>query len=510
MTAAVAGEQIVDPPKKGVRWLALIAAMLGTTVYMMTVTTSGTAIPHMQGAFSAAPDQMAWLFTAFIIGTTIMTACSGWLAVRFGRRNFYLASAIGFTVSSTLCGFSESLEQAVLFRTLQGISGAPLIPLGQAIAIDAFPPNRQGQATTLWSIGGMWGSIFGPILGGALVNNYGWPWVFFICVPFGVAAALATWAFVPHGRDVEKRNFNWFGFAIISIAIAAFETMLNRGERLDWFSSPEIVIEGIVAAMAFYIFVVHTVTARTPFFDRGLFQDRNYLIALAFIFVYGSVVFLQILLIPLLLQDLAGYDIEQVGTLLTIRGLGVAAGMFMLIPFSDRIDPRLILLFGFGCLIVSSWGMSGSSLDIRTFDVAWTNFVQGIGSGVAYVPIVIFGFSTLPQRLRNEGVALLYLVSNIGTATGTAFIFNYLSRNMQVNQGIISEYMSPYSEMFKLGLVPRLWDWTERSGLAAMDAVIARQAAIIAYNSSFFLIALTALAVLPFALFVRLPPRAKG
>lgn len=481
--------------------------MLGTTVYMMTVTTSGTAVPHMQGAFSAAPDQMAWLFTAFIIGTTIMTACSGWLAARFGRRNFYLASAISFTLSSVLCGLSTSLEQAVLFRTLQGISGAPLIPLGQAIAIDAFPPGRQGRATTLWSIGGMWGSIFGPILGGTLVNNYGWPWVFFVCVPFGVAAALATWAFVPKGRDGDKRRFNWFGFAMLSIAIAAFETMLNRGERLDWFTSSEIVIEGVVAAVAFYIFVAHTMTARSPFFDRGLFLDRNYLIALAFIFIYGAVVFLQLLLIPLLLQDLAGYDIEQVGIFLTIRGLGVAAGMFLLIPISDRIDPRLILLFGFGCLIASSWGMSGSTLDIRSFDVAWTNFVQGVGSGAAYVPIVIFGFSTLPQRLRNEGVALLYLLSNIGTATGTAVIFNHLARSTQMNQSIISEFLSPYSQAIKLGLVPRLWDWTGRNGLAAMDAEIARQAAIIAYNSSFFLIALTALAVLPFALFVRLPRR---
>jgi DHA2 family multidrug resistance protein len=506
-----ASVQTVSGPLYGAkRWLSLFAAMMGTTVYMMTITTSGTAIPHMQGAFSAAPDQMAWMFTAFIIGTTIVTACSGWISMRFGRKRLYLISGVGFTLASILCGFSSSLEEGVLFRTLQGAFGAPLIPLGQAIAIDAFPHERQGQATVFWSIGGMMGSILGPVLGATLVENYGWPWVFYVNVPFGVLAVGLTWFFVPEITIERSRRFAWLGFAALSIAIAAFELMLSRAERLDWFASTEIVVEMIVAAVAFYLFIIHTATARIPFVDRSILRDRNYVVALAFIFVYGAIVFLQLFLVPILLQDLAGYDIESVATLLSWRGLGLVSGMALIGPFTERVDARIILVFGFLCLVASAWGMSNSTLDVRAADVAWTNFLQGMGSGVAYVPIVMFGFSTLPQRLRTEAVALLYVVSNLGTATGTAVIFNFLVRNIRVNHDVMSERVTPFNELIQLGLVPHLWDWTHQSGIAAMDAEIARQAAIIGYNNSFFLIALSALVVLPLGLLIRMPPRTRS
>ena len=512
MTAdGAVGATMANGPLQGARrWLSLSAAMLGTTVYMLTLTVSGTAIPHMQGAFSAAPDQIAWMLTSFIIGTTIITACSGWISMRFGRKRLYIVATAGFTLASILCGLAQTLEEAVLYRTLQGMFGAPLIPLGQAIAIDAFPPNRQGFATVMWSIGGMMGSILGPILGAALVERYGWPWLFFVNVPFGILALLATIAFVPEITIERTRNFSWAGFAALAIAIAGFQLVLNRGERLDWFDSREIVISAIVGAIGLYLFILHTMSARVPFLDRSLFRDRNYVLALIFIFVYGAVCFLQLFLVPVLLQNLAGYDIEGVATLLMWRGAGLVSGMILIGPVTDRIDPRFILVFGFACLIVSAWGMSGSSLDLRAFDVAWTNFVQGMGSGIAYVPIVMFGFSTLPLRLRTEGMAFFYVVSNLGTASGTAAIFSFLSRSTRINHDLMTEYMTPFNETIRLGLVPRLWDWTHRSGLAAMDAEIARQAAIIGYNNSFFLIALLALLVMPLGLLIRMPRRGRS
>ena len=490
------------------RWFALLAAMMGTTVYMMTITTSGTAVPHIKGAFSAAPDQMAWLFTSFIIGTSVMTAAAGWCAARFGRSRLYLVAAIGFTAASALCGFATSFEELVLFRTLQGVFGAPLIPLGQAISIDVFPDNQQGLATVMWSIGGMMGSILGPIVGAILVENYGWPWVFFVNVPFGALAILLTWAFVPESIIDPARRLSWVGFGSLAVAIGAFQLMLNRAERLEWFESAEIVVEAGIAAIAFYVFVAHTALARRPFVSRHLFRDRNFCIALAFIFVYGSIVFLQLFLIPILLQDLAGYDIAGVAELLTWRGVGLISGMILIGPVSAKLDPRLILVFGFACLVGSAWGMSGSTLEVRAFDVAWTNFFQGMGAGVAYIPIVLLGLATLPASSRTEAVTLIYVVSNLGTATGTAAIFNFLVRNTQINRATMSSHLSIYNDVVHLGLLPRLWNMGDQGGLAAMEAELARNAAIIAYNDSFFLIALSAVVVLPLALFVRMPKRA--
>jgi MFS transporter, DHA2 family, multidrug resistance protein len=489
------------------RWLALSAAMLGTTVYMLTMTLSGAALPHMQGAFSAAPDQMAWLLTSFIIGTTIMTACSGWVAVRFGRTRLYCVSAAGFVISSILCGFSTSLEEALIFRTIQGICGAPLSPLGQAIAIDSFPRRKQGLAVAMWSFGGMAGSAIGPFYAGALIEDYGWPWVFFVNVPLGALAFLAAWAFVPEIETDKARRFNWFGFIVLVVAICGFELMLNRGEQRDWFDSTEIVLEAAIGGFALYVFAMHLWLSRRPFFDPAILMDRNYAFGLTIIFVYGMICFLQMFLMPILLQDLAGYGIGQVGELLAWRALGSMTGMLVVSQVSDRIDPRIVLVGGFACLIGSAWAMSDWTLEVSAFDVVWAIYIQGMGAAVTYVPISMMAFATLPDRQRNEGMALFFLVTNLGTATGTAIIFNVLSRGMRVNHDSMSEVLTPFNELFKHGGLPGLWNLTSPGGLAAMDAEIGRQAAMIAYNNSFYLIALTALVVLPVAAFVRLPKR---
>ncbi|MFN0042172.1 MAG: DHA2 family efflux MFS transporter permease subunit [Alphaproteobacteria bacterium] len=498
-----------EPATTGVKsWLALSAAMLGTTVYMLTLTLSGAALPHMQGAFSAAPNQMAWVLTSFIIGTAIMTACSGWLALHFGRTRVFAVSTAGFAAASILCGLSTTLEEALVFRTLQGLFGATLTPLGQAIAIDAFPRRKQGMATAMWSFGGVSGSAIGPYVGGVLVSEYGWPWVFFVNVPLALLACLATLLFVPEIVRAKK-SLNWYGFGALAVAITTFQLMLNRGERLDWFSDPEIVIEAAIASLASYLFAIHIITSKSPFFPPLLFRDRNFVFGLFLMFIYGAIVFLQMFLMPVLLQDLGGYGIEDVGGLLGWRAVGLMFGMLLISPISDRIDPRIILVAGFGCLIGSAWAMSDWTVNIRAFDAAAAMFVQGMGGGIAFVPISMMTFSTVPTSARNDGVALFFLTSSLGTATGTALIYNVLTRFMRINHDAMSEVLTPYNELFQQGGMPRLWSLLQRGGLAAMDAEIGRQAAMIAYNNCFYLIALIGLAALPLSIFVRFPKPAR-
>ncbi|MFO0997761.1 MAG: DHA2 family efflux MFS transporter permease subunit [Alphaproteobacteria bacterium] len=489
------------------RWLALAAAMTGSAVYMLSLTISATAIPHMQGAFSAAPDQISWMLTSFIIGTTITTACSGWIASRYGRKRVFVFACGGFTVMSILCGLATSLGQEVLFRTLQGLIGAPLLPLSQAIAIDTFPPEKRGLAISLQGFGAVSGAVIGPYVGGVLVEAYGWPWVFFVYVPLGALAFVASWAFVPEIERDPGRTLSWTGFGLFIVAIATFQLMLNRGERLDWFASSEVIAEAAVAGIAFYAFVLHTAAAREPFFAPQLFRDRNYLIGLFLVFVFGALIFLQMFLVPVLLLEFVGFTMKDVGYVLGWRALGLMASTLAIGPVVDRLDPRLTFVGGFLFMAASAWVMSQWTLEIRPGDVAWANFLQGICSGVAYIPIAVMAFSTLPERLRNDGVALFFLMSNLGTATGTAAIFNFLTRSMRVNRSVITEHLTLYNELFRSGGVPRLWDLHTTGGLAAMDAEVVRQAAIIAYTNSFYLIALVTLAVLPLALFVRLPKR---
>jgi DHA2 family multidrug resistance protein len=505
MSDAVAAVESGLPGAK--KWLALLATMLGLSVYMLTMTLSGAALPRMQGTFSAAPDQMAWLLTSFVIGTTIMTACSGWVAVRFGRTRFYCVATAGFTATSVLCGLSTTLEEAILFRTLQGVFGAPLLPLGQAIAADSFPPRKQGMAVAFWSMGGVFGTVLGPYFGGMLIEEHGWPWVFFVNVPLGLLAFAATAAFVPEIKRDKTRHFAWLGFVPGAVGIAAFQLMLNRGQRLDWFDSPEIVIEAGLGALAFYLFGLHLAMSRRPFFDIAIFRDRNYVFGLFMVFVHGAIIYLQMFLMPILLQDLAGYGIQDVGRLLAWRAVGIFAGMLVVSQISDRMDPRIVFAGGFVCVISSAWAMSEWTMDVRAFDAGLWIMMNGMGSAVTYVPLSLMSFSTLPKRHLNEGMALFYLGQTLGTATGTAVIFNVLTRSMRVNHDAMSELLTPYNELFQHGAVSKIWNLAHQGGLAAVDAEIARQAAMIAYNNSFYFIALTALFLVPLAAFVKLPKR---
>ena len=490
-----------------VRWLAFIAACLGSASYVMALTTSGTALPYMQGAFSAAPDQMSWMLTSFIIGTTIVTACTGWISMRFGRKRIHMISLAGFTIASLLCGLSSSLYEAVIYRVLQGMFGAPLLPLGQAIGTDLFPPEKQGFVISALAVGAASGAVIGPYVGGVLVELYGWPWVFFIIVPLGTIAFAAAWLFTRDTPSDARQRMSWTGFGLFSITICAFQLALNRGERLEWFESPEIVVEVAVACFAFYAFIAHTILARRPFFDRGLFLDRNYAIGSFLVFIYGALNFLQLFLVPVLLQSLAGYTIAEAGYLLGWRAAGLVLISLAFSPVADKVSPRTAFIGGFLCMFISAWSMSQWTTDVRHMDVAWTLFLQGACSAISYIPIAVMTFATLPQRLKDEGTAVFYLMSTLGTATGTAIIYNVLSRSSKVNQDALGAQLSAYSAAFRQSIVPPFFDPGLPGGLATVSAEIAKQSAMIAYNNCFYLIALVTLATIPFALIVRLPKK---
>ena len=487
-------------------WLQLVAGAFGTAAYMTTITATGSALPHMQGAFSAAPDQMAWVLTAFLVGTTIATACVGWLDTKLGSRRLFLVATSGFAVATVLCGLSDSLVQALMFRTLQGLFGAALLPLGNAIALEAFPAARRGLATAMWCIVGNMAPTFGPFIGGMMVHEYGWPWVYFVTVPLSVCAFLVTYAFVPTKSRTDPPAFDWFGFGFLAITISALLTMLSRGERQEWFSSTEILVESAVALIAGYLFLIRMVTAKTPFISPPLFRDRNYALGMVFSFIHGSIVFLPLFLMPLQLQSLAGYDIVGVGELLIYRGSGFMVGALVVSWISDRLDPRLVLAGGFACAVASAYGMSTWSMDVRATDVAWTIFLNGASSSTAYIPMTMLSFSTLKERYRTEGFGFYYVISFLGTSVGTAVIFNVLSRSMRVNHDVMSERLNPYNEIFAYGFVPRVWSLAH-GGLAGLAAEIDRQSAMIAYNNSFRLIAMASALIILLIPFMRAPKR---
>jgi DHA2 family multidrug resistance protein len=236
------------------RMLVTICTILATLMQSLDSTIANVALPYMQGTMSASQEEINWVLTSYIVAAAIMTAPTGFLAARFGRTRLFVTAVVGFTIASTLCGLAQSLSQIVLFRVLQGMFGAALVPLSQSVMYELYPPEQRARAMGLWTMGVMMGPICGPILGGWLTENYSWRWVFYINVPFGVLTAIGLLTFLKESSHRGSAKFDWIGFGALSLAIGTFQMMLDRGETLDWFSSREIILEACIAALSFYIF----------------------------------------------------------------------------------------------------------------------------------------------------------------------------------------------------------------------------------------------------------------
>ena len=244
--------------------LVLLTAciMLATIMQALDTTIANVALPYMQGSLSATVDQINWVLTSYIVAAAIATPVTGFLEARLGRKRLFQIAVAGFTGASVLCGLAGTLPEMVLFRLVQGLFGASLVPLSQAVLLDSYPKEKHGQAMAMWGMGVMVGPILGPTLGGWLTETYNWRWVFYINVPIGILTFAGLSAYLSETK-ITKGSFDWFGFAMLSIAIGSFQMMLDRGEQLDWFSSTEIAVEGVVAALAFYLFLVQTFTAKS-------------------------------------------------------------------------------------------------------------------------------------------------------------------------------------------------------------------------------------------------------
>ena len=493
----------VTPVSGATKWLLVLSAILGSSVFEFAWTIVGVALPHMQGAFSATEDQIAWVMTAFVLGSAVAIACIGWLSDRFGRKRIFILSIVGFTLTLVMCATSTTLLEESIWRFLQGVLGAGIIPLGQAITIDAFPSNQQGRASSLWGNGVVLGGIMGPVIGGVIVEHFSWPWIFWLNVPVGLIAMIGVMIYVPEIESEPHRPMDWFGFALLTSGLAALQIMLNRGERLDWFSSPEIILEGLYTLFAFYLFIAHSWTAKHPFFRPQLFSNRNFVIGQIFIMVNGALSILPLVLLPLLLQNVAGYPAIAAGGLIIFRGFGLIIGLSIMSIIADRMDGRILLISGLMIMGFSGWGMSIWTVEISTFDVIWTNTLQGLASGIIYVQITVLTFSTLPSKFRTEGFAVFHTLFFAGSSLGVAGILFVHTRSAQTSHANLTELINPFRETLKSMIHPERWDIGSLEGITSMHAELTRQATMIAYNNTFFAVAMLAFVVIPLAFLFR-------
>jgi DHA2 family multidrug resistance protein len=474
-----------------------VCVILATLMQALDTTIANVALPHIQGSVSASQEQIAWVLTSYIVAAAIMTPPTGFLAGRFGQKRLFLVSVTGFTVASMLCGLAQSTVQIVLFRILQGAFGAALVPLSQSVLMGINPKERQGSAMALFGMAVMVGPVLGPVLGGWLTENYSWRWCFYINLPIGVVAFLGMTVFLPDSERKPGEKLDWFGFGTLSIAIAAMQVLLDRGEQKDWFGSGEIWIEAIVAASAFYLFLVHTFTTNAPFVRPALFRDRNFLAGTLFIAIVGLTYYASLALQPPYLQNLMNYPVVTAGIVLGPRGVGTMLAMVVVGRLIGRLDTRVLLGVGLGLTAWAFYAMTGWTPDVSQREIVIVGLVQGIGLGFLFVPLTTVSLATLPPEQRTEGSGLFNLARNIGASVGISVVNALLTSNAQVNHAEIAAHVAAVNRAFEQPTVTQFLNPVTAAGRAALDALITQQAQIIAYIDDYKLLMIATLAVVP-------------
>ncbi len=501
-TATITATGAADTPTPLRRALILLAVVLATTLYGTTLLIVSTILPQMQGSFSATADEIAWAMTFNILATAIVTPMTGWLTARFGTRTTMVSSVAGFTFATLMCGLADSLEALVFWRILQGGFGAPSTPLAQSILMDTFPRSQHALVMGLYGFGVVIGPVIGPTLGGQMAELYTWRWAFYALVPVGVLATIGLRFFLRPDVPQPAKSFDWLGFLSLSIALGATQLVLARGQRLDWFQSGEIVIETIVAALSFWIFVAHCLTTSRPFLDPKLLLNRNYAIGLLLVTIYGMLNFTPMVLLPPLLTGPAGYTDSLVGLVIAGRGVGGCFG-FLFAGFASRIDARVSMMAGFGMLLTAGLWLMHIDLNVNYTTLTANAMLQGLAIGLIWVPLTTVTFSTVPREAMAEATAIYHLLRNLGSSFFISICVAEIVRSTSANYGRLVEALTPFNKLLTDPFALGGWNVDSLRGLASVSREIGRQATMIAYLNAFGLFTAACAVTIPLILLMR-------
>ncbi|TMJ74188.1 MAG: multidrug efflux MFS transporter [Alphaproteobacteria bacterium] len=426
----------------GRQWLILLMVQLSNMLFGMTITLANLVLPQMRGTFSATQDEISWVVTLNLVATAIATPMTGWLANRLGWRNTMFFTVLGFTVSSFLCGIANSLETLILARIAQGLFGAPIMPMGQAILLATFPRHLQPLALVMWGVGAVFGPVLGPILGSIATEAYNWRAAFFMIVPAGMCALVCIWFALADHTQRTSVHFDWIGFLALSVAILAAQLIFDRGQRLDWFDSREIILCSVI------------------------------------------------------------------GTLIAARGVGNWTAFFFIVQLT-RIAPRFAIGAGLAIQAIGGYWMAQFDINLTDSGVFWSNFLMGLGQSVAFTPMTMMAFATLPAHQITEGAGVFTLMRNFGSSLFISLSILVLVRSTSTNYARMTEFITPYQKMLMLQGLPEPWNPETASGLLRLSNEIQRQAAMIGYVNAFYMMAFTAAAAVPLACLLRSAARGR-
>lgn len=484
------------------RWLITLVVMAAALMEVIDSTIVNVALPHMQGSLGASSDEITWTLTSYIVATAICMPMTGYLSDRLGRKNYLIISMATFTLFSALCGAANSLTEMVIFRLMQGLFGAGLVPLSQAILADIFPPEDRGKAMAIWGIGVMVGPIIGPTLGGYLTDIANWRWTFYVNIPVGVFTLLL--AGILPDTPKQNRHMDWLGLGLISFSIGGLQYVLDRGNQVDWFASTSISIVSYLTLTAFLFFLLHSMqNKKATVFDLTILRDKNFCIASLLLGVFCLALYGTIVIQPLMMEGLLDYPALSAGLMLAPRGISGMISMMIVGKLINRVDPRILITIGIFICIAGIRIGTGYNLEVNTFWLVWPMFLQGFGLGMVFVPLSTIAFSTLPVHLRTEAAGLFSLLRTIGGSIGISIVITFFTRRTQLfwNQlgGGINIYQSPlYTYLQPLNLHPN-----QPLSNELLATELYRQAAMVSFVNVFDLVMWCFVLMLPLVFFLK-------
>jgi DHA2 family multidrug resistance protein len=483
--------------------------LAASLLHSLNMSTTYVALPNIQGNLSAAPDQVGWVITAFVVATAVGTILTNVMSQRFGRRRLFLAAILGFTLTSLLSASSQTLGELVMYRILQGFVSAPLLPISQAIMLDTYPREKHGLAMSIWSMGMILGPVAGPTVGAILTEYYNWRYVFLMNIPFGIFAFFAILVTLPSAES-SRQKVDWIGVVSLIAAVVLLQMVLDRGERLGWFDSYEIILNTALSAGAFYVFVVHCLTTDNPYISLAIFKDRNFVIGLLLIFAFGIAVFSSLFILPLFLQNVQGHPVLSAGWVVSARGLGTLGAMMSAGFLADRLPGKYLILSGLLCVGVSNIWMTQWNANVGTVEIVWITVINGFGMGMMWVSLATVTFSTMGAHFRVEAASLFSLVRAIGASMGTSVVVSILVRSSQINYSEMRDRFSEFDESALLNSAASLWNLDTAAGVSALQKLVFGEAQMVAFLNDFVFLVFVVFLAMPLCFMLHQPGKKAG
>ncbi|WP_005034058.1 DHA2 family efflux MFS transporter permease subunit [Holophaga foetida] len=522
-------EAVIQAPALALRhspaykWIVGITCMLGTFMEVLDTSVANVALPHIQGTFAAGTDEITWVITAYLVANAIVLPITGWLANFFGRKRLYLICLAIFTLASFASGIAPSLWFLILMRVIQGLAGGAMVPMSQAITLDAFPPEEHGYAAALYGIGAICGPIAGPLLGGWLTDNWSWPWIFYINIPAGLIAFYLAFTFIEDPDYLEKPEgkVDWQSLIFIAVGLGCLEVFLNRGDRYDWFDSVFIQVFAGLAFLGLALFIWRSLTARNPLVDLRIFKLREFSSGMLLIFLASFGMYGAFVCLPLFVQSLLNYTPTWAGIILAPSGVASIVAMGIAGYCAGKVDVRLLVGTGFLSLVIAAWMLTHLSLDtdIAYMIIAW--LFQGFGLGLVLIPLATETIIRVPPKLLGVSAGMFNLLRNEGGSVGIAICTTILTQRAQFHHARLAEWITPYNPMAQLGSVQLAKGLYPHAGLdpsstarlaqGVIGAEVTRQAFVMSFVDVFAFLVLVFVVALPFILLCKSPgKRQKG